>query len=147
MNEGWLAGDFSGWDLLGKPSRLAALKTTDAPAVGQDGEMQRHGVWGETFYGETTLVLWRDRLTGMETGCPQPCAPGNSSGQGGYAHLRVRDIEAGKVTIDPIPESEGVSHGYGFVPSSAEFSQSQSVSPVSVTEEAGLKAVNDTNVE
>ena len=63
------------------------------------------------------------------------------------AHLRVRDIEAGKVTIDPIPESEGVSYGYGFVPSSAEFSQSQSVSPVSVTEEAGLKAVNDTNVE
>jgi hypothetical protein len=82
----------------------------------------------------------------METGCPQPCAPSNSSGQGGYAHLRVRDIEAGKVTIDPIPESEGVSYGYGFVPSSAEFLQSQSVSP-SVTEEAGLKAVDDTNEE
>ena len=120
MNEGWLAGDFSGWDLLGKPRRLAALKTTDASAVGQDGEMQRHGVYGP-FWGETTPVLWRDRLTRMETRYPQPCAPGNFSGQGGYAHLRVRDIEAGKVTIDPIPESEGVSYGSGFVSSSAEF--------------------------
>jgi hypothetical protein len=45
MNEGWLAGDFSGWDLLGTPRRLAALKTTDASAEGQDGEMKRHLEW------------------------------------------------------------------------------------------------------
>ena len=80
----------------------------------------RHGVWAP-FWGETTPVLWKDRLTRMETRYPQPCAPGNFSGQGGYAHLRVRDIEARKITIDPIPQSDGVSYGSGFVLNSTEF--------------------------
>ena len=91
-----------------------------AAAKLDDEQLQRHGAWA-VFWGETTPLLWREKLTRMETRYPQPCAPGNHSGEGGYAHLRVRDVVSQRVLVDPIPQSEGTTYGSGFVSSSGYF--------------------------
>jgi hypothetical protein len=101
-------------DDAAEAAAMEATVTSSKAAAAAPVEIERHGAFAP-FWGETSPVLWNtSRLLRMATRYPQPCAPGQFSGQGGYAHLSVHAVASGDTVVDPIPLSEGTTYGSGY---------------------------------